>query len=85
MTIPGDASSARGDAATLRGIATFPHFSKWSWPEFAIGALVGLLAASVLWFLLRVALFVLLLAIAAAAALAVLGGMGKLHWLRRPR
>jgi CDP-diglyceride synthetase len=69
----------------LCGIATLPRLPNWSWPEFAIGALVGLLAASVLWFVLRVALFVLLLGLAAAAAFAVLGGMGKLHWLRWPR
>jgi integral membrane sensor domain MASE1 len=76
---------ARGGGATLRGIATFPQFSKWSWPEFAIGAVVGLLAASVLWFLLRVALFVLLLGIAVAIAFAVLGGCGRLPWSRSSR
>ena len=57
---------------------------QWSWPVFAIGATVGLLVAGVLWFVLRVALVVLLLGVAVAVGCAVLGGLGKLpSWRRR--
>jgi CDP-diglyceride synthetase len=64
-------------------VRSSPPPPAWSWPEFAVGAAVGLVAACVLWWLLRLALFVLLLGAAIAIAIAVLGGRGQLRWVRR--
>ena len=56
---------------------------QWSWPEFLVGAVVGLLVAGLLWLAIKVVMTVLLLGVLAAVGFAVAGGLGKLRWLGR--
>lgn len=56
---------------------------QWSWREFAVGALVGVVVLSMLGFLLKLTMFVLFVLVVVAVAFAILSGTGLLPKLRR--
>ncbi len=56
----------------------------WSWPAFAAGVAAAFVATTVLWFLVRVVLLVVVIA-AIALAGAWFAGNGRLRWPRSLR
>jgi hypothetical protein len=68
-------------SATLVGMPS--SLRQWSWREFAVGALVGVVVLSMLGFLLKLTMFVLFVLVVVAVAFAILSGTGLLPKLRR--